>query len=121
MNWFVAIILVGLSLGASADVLHYSLCTLRDGKTLADASAWQAECRTVIAKHKIEYRSRVLVAHADGQAKANQFFLEGASPTLVTHAKAWDWWYTHSDASALNTKLSEIATCESGTIYRAVD
>ena len=121
MTRWLAVLLVCLPLQAGAEVMHYNLCTIRPDKTLADLNAWTAEWKALIAKHKIDYRLRILLPHADSQIKLDQFFLEGGSPTLLTYARAWDWWYTNAEAQALNAKLVALSACESGAVYTSVD
>jgi hypothetical protein len=112
-------LLVCFPLPLGAEVLHFNLCTLRPGKTIADARAWQAEWKTLIAKNKIEYALQIAVPHAASQERLDQFYLGGSSPTLTTYAKAWEWWYANADAQALNAKLVETAACDSGAVYIA--
>jgi hypothetical protein len=101
--------------------MHYSKCTTNDGKTIADVQTWLTDWRGLVKKKGIEYRVRLLLPHADSQLEANEFFIEGGSPTLQSYAKAWDWWYTDADAAASNRQLTAAATCDSGVVYRSTD
>jgi hypothetical protein len=121
MKKLVALLLFCLPLQASAEVMHYSKCKMNSGKTIADVQAWLKDWRVLAKKKGIEYRVRILVPHADGQLAADEFFIEGGSPTLQSYAKAWDWWYTDSDALASNKQLSAATTCQSGAVYRSTD
>jgi hypothetical protein len=71
--------------------MHYSKCRTNDGKTIADVQTWLNEWRSLVKKEGIEYRVRLLVPHADSQLAANEFYIEGGSPTLQSYAKAWQW------------------------------
>jgi hypothetical protein len=121
MNKLVGLFLLCLPLQASAEVMHYSKCKTNDGKTIADVQAWLNDWRGLVKKKGIEYRVRLLVPHADGQLAANEFFIEGGSPTLQSYAAAWQWWYTDAEAQASNTQLTAAATCDSGAVYRSTD
>lgn len=121
MKRWLAVLILCLPLQAGAEVMHYNLCTIKPDKTLADLNGWVSEWKALITKNKIDYRLRILLPHADSQAKLNQFFLEGGSPTLLTYAKAWDWWYTNADAQALNTKLTGLANCDAGSVYMSAE
>jgi hypothetical protein len=121
MRKLLGLLLVCLPLQASAEVMHYSKCKISDGKTIADVQTWLNEWRGLAKTHKIEYRLRLLLPHADSQLAADEFFLEGGSPTLQSYAAAWQWWYTDADASASNSKLTAAASCDSGAVYRSTD
>ncbi len=121
MKRFLVLCLVCLPLQATAEVMHYSKCSLNDAKTIADVQKWVTDWRILSKKAGIEYRVRVLLPHADSQLAANEFFLEGGSPTLQSYAKAWDWWYTDAAATASNQQLTAAATCDSGSVYRSTD
>jgi hypothetical protein len=117
----IALCLVCLPLQATAEVMHYSKCKINDGKTIGDVQTWVNDWRSLAKKKGIDYRVRLLVPHADSQLAANQFFIEGGSPTLQSYAKAWDWWYNDADAAASNKQLMAAATCDSGAVYRTTD
>ena len=121
MKRFLVLCLVCLPLQATAEVMHYSKCSLNDGKTIADVQRWVTDWRILSKKAGIEYRVRVLLPHADSQLAANEFFLEGGSPTLQSYAKAWDWWYNDAAAAGSNQQLTAAATCDSGSVYRSTD
>jgi glutathione S-transferase len=121
MNKLVALLVVCLPLQASAEVMHYSKCKLNAGKTIADVQTWLNDWRSLVKKEKIEYRVRLLLPHADSQLGADQFFIEGGSPTLASYAAAWQWWYTNPNAEASNKQLTAAATCDSGAVYRSTD
>ena len=121
MKKLIALCLVCLPLQATAEIMHYSKCKLNDGKTMADLQAWVNDWRGLAKTKGIEYRVRVLLPHADSQLAANEFFIEGGSPTLESYAKAWNWWYTSPDAAASNKQLTAAATCDSGVVYRSTD
>jgi len=116
-----ALFLLSLPLPASAEVMHYSKCKINDGKTIADVQAWLNDWRGLVKKEKIEYRVRLLLPHADSQLAANEFFIEGGSPTLESYAKAWQWWYTSTSAQPSTKQLNAAATCDSGSVYRSTD
>jgi hypothetical protein len=116
-------LLVALSLApfsASAEVMHYSLCTLNDGKAATDVQAWVTSWRQLVKQSGKKYEVRILVPHASPE-KANQFFLEGSSPTLSTHADAWEWWYSDAQAQKSNAQLVSVASCGEASIYRTTD
>jgi hypothetical protein len=117
----VALFLVCAPLQVSAEVMDYIKCKTNSGKTIADVQAWQKDWRALAKKKGVEYQLRILVPHADSQMHADEFFVEGRTPTLAAHAKAWDWWYTDPDALASNKQLQGAATCDSGAIYRSTD
>jgi len=121
MTKLVALFLVFLPLQAAAEVMHYSKCTINDGKTIADVQKWVNDWRALAKKEGTEYRVRLLIPHADSQLAANEFFIEGGSSTLQSYAKAWQWWYTDTDALASNAQLTAAATCDSGAVYRSTD
>ncbi|MBW2243928.1 MAG: hypothetical protein JRH01_18260 [Deltaproteobacteria bacterium] len=106
---------------ASAEVMHYSKCQLAEGKTMADVQAWVDDWRVLSKANGIDYRIRLLVPHADNDLGADEFFLEGGSSTLQSHAAAWDWWYTSDEAAKSATQLNAAASCASGAIYRSTD
>lgn len=106
---------------ASAEVMHYSKCKIAEGKTIADAQAWVKDWRALVKRDGIDYQIRLLVPHADNDLGADEFFLEGSSSTLQSHATAWDWWYTSADAAKSAAQLNAAASCDSGAIYRSTD
>ncbi len=77
--------------------------------------------RALAKKKGVDYHLRLLLPHADSQMHADEFFVEGGSPTLQSHAKSWDWWYTDADAAASLKQLNAAATCDSGATYRSAD
>jgi hypothetical protein len=121
MRKLVALFLICVPLQAFGEVMHYSKCKTNEGKTIADVQAWLKDWRALAKKKGIDYRVRILVPHADAQMKADEFFIEGASSTLESHAKAWQWWYTDADAAASNKQLTGAAACDSGAVYRSTD
>jgi hypothetical protein len=121
MKKLLTLLLVCLPLRAGAEVMHYSKCKTNEGKTIADVQAWLDSWRILAKKNGIEYRVRLLLPHADSQLGADEFFIEGGSPTLQSYAKAWDWWYTDAAARASNTQLTAATTCDSGAVYRSTD
>jgi hypothetical protein len=121
MKKLIGLLLVFLPLQVSAEVMHYSKCKTNDGKTIADVQSWLTDWRALAKKNAIEYRVRLLLPHADSQLAANEFFIEGGSPTLQSYAKAWQWWYTDAQAQASNQQLTAAATCDSGAVYRSTD
>ncbi|MDH3642918.1 MAG: hypothetical protein OES38_12530 [Gammaproteobacteria bacterium] len=120
MRILTAVTLLIASMSASADTMQYSLCTLNDGKTMADAQAWVAEWRALVKKEKIDYAIRLLIPHASTD-QAGQFFIEGSTPTLSSYAVAWEWWYSDEDALASNAQLVEAANCGANSIYMTAD
>jgi hypothetical protein len=105
---------------ASAEVMNYSLCTLVDGKSVTDVQAWATSWRQLVKQAGVKYEVRILVPHASPE-KANQFYVEGSSPTLATYAAAWEWWYSDAQAKASNAKLESTASCGEASIYRTAD
>ena len=88
---------------------------------LADVRSWVTSWRAFAKKEGVEYRIRLLVPHADSQLAANEFFIEGGSPTLASYAKAWEWWYTDSDAATSNQQLTAATTCDTRAVHRSTD
>jgi hypothetical protein len=121
MKKLLALLLVCMPLRASAEVMHYSKCKTNEGKTIADVQTWLNDWRVLAKKSGIEYRVRILLPHADSQLAADQFFIEGGSPSLASYAKAWQWWYTDAAALASNAQLTAATTCDSGAVYRSTD
>lgn len=115
-----AAFLLILSLNASADAMQYSLCTLNDGKTMADAQAWLDDWRTLAKKEKIDYKIRLLIPHASTEM-LGQFYIAGESPTLGSYATAWEWWYSDEDAAKSNARLVSTAACGAASIYMTTD
>ena len=109
-----------LSMSASAEVMQYSLCTLNEGKTIADAQAWLDDWRKLVADEKIDYQLRLLQPHAGTEA-LNQFYIEGASATLTSSAAAWEWWYSDEDALTSGAQLVATATCGGNSFYISTD
>ena len=110
-----------LPLQAFGEVMHYSKCKLEDGKTLEDVQAWVTDWRKLKTAKGIDYEIRILVPHADNDLGADEFFIEGRSSTLSSHAAAYEWWYSDDAAAASATQLNAAATCDSGAIYRTAD
>ena len=111
-------ILVFFPLSVSAEVLHYSSCTLKDGKTLADAQGWVNDWRPLVKSAGKDYKIRLLTGHvapADGMLP--NFAIEGSSSTLSSHAAAWEWWYSDAKAAKSNAQIQSIAECGDVSIY----
>ena len=111
-------VLVFIPLSVSAEVLHYSSCTLKDGKTLADAQGWVEDWRPMVKSAGKDYKIRLLTGHAapaDGMLP--NFAIEGRSSTLSSHAEAWEWWYSDSKAAKSNAQIQSIAECGDVSIY----
>ena len=121
MRKLIALFVICLPISAFAEVLHYSKCKTNAGKTIADVQTWVKDWRVLAKKEGIEYHVRLLVPHADPQLKADEFFIESGSATLESYAKAWQWWYTDTDAAASNKQLTSAATSDSGAVYRTAD
>jgi len=121
MRKLIVLILIFLPLHAFAEVVDFTKCRTDGGKTIADVQAWVKDWRALAKKKKVEYELRLLVPHADPQMRAGEFFIEGRTPSLETHAKSWEWWYTDADAAASNKQLNGAAACDSGAIYRSTD
>ena len=121
MKAILVLALVLLPFQAFGDVMHYTKCELNDGKTVADAQAWVDAWRVLKEKEGIDYKVRLLIPHADNDLGADEFFIEGASSTLDSYAKAWTWWYSDPDALKSNAQLTAAATCNSGAVYRSTD
>lgn len=120
MKTLIAALLFLVSFNTSAAAMQYSLCTLNDGKTMADAQAWLNDWRALVKKEKITYAIRLLVPHASTESQG-QFFIEGSTPTLSSYATAWEWWYSDEDAATSNAALVSAATCGSNSIYMTTD
>jgi hypothetical protein len=118
---FLVLALVWLGAQASAEVMHYSKCTLEAGKSIDDVQAWVKDWRALKTEKGIDYRVRLLVPHADNDLGADQFFIEGGSSTLASYAAAWSWWYTDAAAAQSADQLNAAATCDSGVVYRSTD
>lgn len=118
---FLIVCLVALATQASAEVMHYSKCKLNEGKTIADVQAWVKDWRALKTAEGIDYRVRLLVPHADTTMRPGEFFIEGGSSTLQSHAAAFDWWYTSDKAAKSGEQLNAAASCDSGAIYRSTD
>ena len=116
----VATALIGLPLSTSADVRQYSLCSLNDGKTIADVQTWVNDWRELLKTTDLQYEIRILVPHAAPES-LGQFFIEGSTPTLSTHAAGWEWWYSDDDARESNAQLVSAATCAAQSIYMTTD
>ena len=104
-----------------AEVIHYSRCEINEGKTIDDVQAWVEDWRALVKKKNIDYKVRLLIPHAANEVGANEFFIEGGSPTLQSYAQAWEWWYTDPDAAASSDQANAASTCDSGTVYRTTD
>jgi len=114
--------MVSVPLLASAEVLHYSLCTLADGKSIADVQTWVDDWRKVSSKAGIDYKVRILVGHAaPAEEMLPNFAIEGSSPTLTTHAKAWEWWNSDADAAKSLAQLLSVAACGSNSIFTTAE
>jgi hypothetical protein len=118
--FLIAIALPFASMSASAEVMQYSKCTLRDGKTIQDMQAWVTSWRTLVKQAGKQYQVRILLPHA-AQLELNQFYIEGSSPTLTTYAAGWEWWYADPQALKSNAQLVSIAACEANEIYMTAD
>lgn len=121
MRKWVGLFLICVPLQASAEIMHYSKCKISDGKTIADVQSWLNDWRILAKKHKVEYQVRLLLPHADSQLAANEFYIEGGSPTLQSYATAWQWWYTDAEAQTSNRQLIAAAACDSGSVFRSTD
>jgi len=121
MKVILVLFVVLLPLQAFGEVMHYSKCELAEGKTIDDVQAWVNDWRVLVKAQGIEYRVRLLVPHADNDLGADEFFIEGGSPTLETYAKAWNWWYTNETAAQSVAQLNAAASCDSGAVYRSTD
>lgn len=120
MKLLTAAILFFVSVAASADAMQYSLCTLNDGKTMADAQQWVNDWRALVKKENVNYSIRLLVPHASTE-QLGQFYIEGSSPTLSSYAASWEWWYADEDAAASNQQLVDVATCGANAVYMTMD
>jgi hypothetical protein len=115
-------IVVFFPLSVSAEVLHYSSCTLKDGKTLADAQAWVEDWRPVAKSAGQDYKIRLLTGHAaQADGMLPNFAIEGRSSTLSSHAAAWEWWYSDPKAAKSNEQIQSIADCAGSSIYIATE
>ena len=113
--------LLSFAAHASADVMDYSRCQLEEGKSIDDVQKWVTDWRALAKKNSVNYQLRLLVPHSDTTLMAGEFFIEGRSPSLATHAAAWQWWYTNADAAKSADQLAAAATCRSTAIYRGMD
>jgi hypothetical protein len=109
-----------VAFSASAEVMQYTLCTLKDGKSINDVKAWVDEWRPLVKAAGKKYEIRILLPHASTE-KLNQFFIEGSSPTLTTYAEGWEWWYSDPKALKSNERLVSVAACEANSVYRTLD
>ncbi len=124
MRFALVILVMGslwLPAQALGEVMHYSRCSLNDGKTIEDVQAWVKDWRALKTANDVDYRVRILVPHSDSDMEAGDFFIEGGSSTLASYAAAWNWWYTNADAAKSADQLNAAATCNSGVVYRSTD
>lgn len=117
----VTLVLFWLGAPASAEVMHYVKCKLEDGKTIADAQTWLDDWRKLKTEKGIDYHIRLLLPHADNDLVAGEFFIEGRSTTLASHAAAYEWWYNDEAAAKSGDQLNAAAACDAGVIYRTTD
>lgn len=117
----VTLVLFWVSAPASAEVMHYVKCKLEDGKAIEDAQTWLDGWRKLKTEKGIDYHIRLLLPHADNDLVAGEFFIEGRSSTLASHAAAYEWWYTDAEAEESGTQLNAAAACDAGVIYRTTD
>lgn len=125
MNLFIRFLLtivVFIPLSVSAEIMHYSSCTLNDGKTMADAQEWVDDWRPIAKRAGIDYKIRLLTGHAaPADAMLPNFAIEGSSSTLSTYAKAWEWWYSAKETAKSNAQLQSIATCGSNSVFTTTE
>jgi len=115
-------ILVFAPLSVSAEVLHYSSCTLKDGKTLADAQGWVDDWRPLVKSAGKDYKIRLLIGHAaQADGMPPNFAIEGRSSTLSSYAAAWEWWYSDAKAAESSAQINSIASCGAASIYTTTE
>jgi len=100
------------------EVVNYSQCELKEGKTLADVSTFFDEWKVTKTKAGIDFSVRILTPHAAKKFNARTFLLVGNSSNFKSYGEAYEWWYTDKEAMVLIEKFNEIGTCTSGSIYR---
>lgn len=120
MKKLISVLILIVPFSVSAEVMQYSLCTLNEGKTIADAQAWVDSWRNLVDAENVKYEVRLLIPHA-GTEGLNQFYIEGASPTLTTSAAAWEWWYSDEDALNSAATLADAAVCGGNSFYISTD
>jgi hypothetical protein len=116
----ISVLILIVPFSVSGEVMQYSLCTLNEGKTIADAQAWLDSWRKLVDAEDVNYEVRLLIPHA-GTEGLNQFYIEGASPTLTTSAAAWEWWYSDEDALNSAAALADAAVCGGNSFYISTD
>ena len=113
-----SIMVAVLPMAASADVLHYSICELNQGKTLQDVQKWVDDWRPIAKKAGIDYKIRILSGHAaPAEVMPPNFIIEGETATLTSYAKAWEWWHSDPKASKSNEQLISVAACGASQVY----
>jgi P2-related tail formation protein len=119
---FLSIVVALLPLSVFADVMHYSICELKQGKSLADVQRWVDDWRPMAKKAGIDYSVRILIGHAaPAEVMPPNFIIAGTSTTLASYAKAWDWWYTDANAKKSNAQLIAVATCGASQVYTSLE
>ena len=109
--------------GASAEVMHYSLCTMNEGSTIQDVEQWMQDWRKVAKKEGIKYEVRLLVGHVTTPDEMlPNFYIEGSAANLADHAAGWAWWYSDDeDAVASSQQLFGVATCGGQAVFRSIE
>ena len=117
-----SIVVALLPLSAFADVMHYSICELKQGKSLADVQQWVDDWRPMAKKAGIDYSIRILVGHAaPAEVMPPNFIIAGTSTTLASYAKAWDWWNTDANARKSNAQMTAAAACGASQVYTSLE
>lgn len=118
---FLAIAVAGfLMSGASAqaNMENYFDCTINEGKTRADIVAFKVEYEAAVKAAGLEtYNLKVLFPVYANTESSRSFFWYGSFKDFNDLAKVSDW-FQSSDWPA---KFQENMTCNSGSLWRAVD
>ena len=120
---FLLIIIPFISISASAEVMQFSLCTFKDGKTMDDAQAWLVDWRKIKDSAGKQYELKLLHPNA-GSYKVHpgsQFAMLGSTPMLTTYGDGWDWWYSAKEAQQSREVLASIASCGANSIWVSTD
>ena len=112
-----------VSITASADVMQFSLCTFKDGKSMDDAQAWVVDWRKIIETVGKQYEVKLFNPNAGSHKihPGRQFALVGSTPTLTTYGDGWDWWYSAKEAMKSRENLASIASCGANSIWVSTD
>lgn len=112
-----------LSVAVSAEVVQFSICTLNEGKTMADAQAWMEDWRKIKKQANKQYELQLFNPNAgdDTLLPGKQFGMLGTTPTLTSYGDGWDWWYSSTATMKSREMLGTIAACGANSIWVSTD